>query len=184
MKKLFLICLLCMPILFMTGCPDLQKFAASVDQANATWVDASDDLQKIAGEVKDALGLYQEALASGDTDAITKAKFVLEDAQARYERQEEALEVAKGAVENTIKQYEDAKEEQNYWWTIPSLILGGITGALGIRTKFAPAVSALTKTVNNIKDVTSTDTLNALKDKQAKQLTPREKKAVAAALAK
>lgn len=184
MKGVFLICMLFTFSLVLTGCPDLQKFAATVDNANATWVDASDELQAIGEEVVAALELYQAALASEDTDAIAKAKIVLEDAQARYQRQEEAVKVARSAVEDSIKQYEDAQKEGNYWWTVPGMVLGGVLGALGIRTRLGPALSAFSKTVANIKGALDESELDKVKSKQSETLTPAEKKAVTRALGK
>jgi hypothetical protein len=185
MKPIFVV-LFAVSVLLLSGCPDLQKFANLVDESSANWEKASEELLVLSTEVKGALEAYQKVLASGDTDAIAKARAVLVDAQARYESKEAEVAVVKEAVDASIKQYEDAKKESNYWWTIPGLLLGGVLGGLGIRTKLAPVVSAFTKTVNNVRALGKDQpkAVEEFKDAQAGALTPAEKKAIAKVLGK
>lgn len=178
--KSFILLLLCLFVL--TGCQQLQEFADSVDRANETWSKASTGLADIAGEVRDALVVYEKALKDGDTDGLQKARVILEDAQARYKSQEAAVEATKLAVEDSRKQFEEAKEKGNYLWTIPGMILGGVLGAFGIKTKLAPALSALGKTASNIKSVLSNEAFEEVKEAQSTSLTTAEKKALEKAL--
>lgn len=173
-------CLISVAVL-VSGCPNLQKFVETVDAANETWLDASDELKSIGKELIEAQKAYSAAIESKDTDAIAKAGFILQDAQARYAAQEENVKVAQGAVEKSIQQYEDAKKEQNYWWTVPGMLLGGILGGLGIRTKLAPALSALSKTAGNLENVLPDDWMNKVKSAQSNSMTTAEKKALAKA---
>lgn len=173
-----------MMTLALTGCPDLQAFAKIVDESNENWQQANDDLISIGGEVRAALDAYSIALKSEDTNEIEKAKFVLADAESRYKSQEVAVKNTKEAVDKSIQQYKDAQAEGNYWWTIPGMVLGGVLGAFGIKTKFGPAVGALAKTVSNISGAMDSEEMEAFKADQSKTLTPAEKKAIAKALGK
>lgn len=170
--------------LTLTGCPDLQAFAKTVDDSNANWEQANDDLIALGGEVRAALDAYAVALKSDDKNEIEKAKYFLNDAQARYKNQEAAVEATKEAVERSIKQYKDAQAEGNYWWTIPGMVLGGVLGALGIKTKLGPAVGALSKTVSAIGNTLDGEQMESFKADQRGSLTPAEKKAIAKALGK
>lgn len=184
MKAILILVLMATMTLTLTGCPDLQAFAKVVDDSNANWEQANDDLLALGGEVRAALEAYSVALKSEDTNEIEKAKYLLNDAQARYKNQEAAVEATKEAVERSIKQYKDAQAEGNYWWTIPGMVLGGVLGALGIKTKLGPAVGALSKTVSAIGNNLDKEQMEAFKADQRGSLTPAEKKAIAKALGK
>lgn len=180
----FLICLLCLAALTTTACPDLQKFAEAVDQSNTTWLAAHEDLKVLANELKAAATNYEAVIKTGDKDEIEKAKYILEDLSRRYESKEKEVDAAAVAVQGTIQQYEDAKAQGNYLWSIPGMILGGVAGAFGLKLKLGPIVSALSKTLNSNRSALEPSELEKVKDVQAEVLTPAEKKVVARALGK
>lgn len=178
MKTFVLLSLFCILTFTLTGCPNLQKFAETVDTANATWLDASDELKAIGEEVIEAQKAFAAAIESKDMDAIAKAGIILQDTQARYEAQKGNVEVAREAVEKSIQQYKDAQKEQNYWWTVPGMLLGGILGGLGIRVKTAPIASALAKTAGNLENILPGDWMEKVKEAQSNSMTASEKKAL------